>query len=197
MDHPKTIVFMTVGDWDKSGGGWGWYHLYNETAPGNDCKPGWVGKGSRSGPKARKKLCENGVMWLEMDSWGGFGRPLPIWWHQGWCSFRQWDSVYESQTGTLVSKSNLETYEGAMSRGLHFGRFWGPGDSWKYVSIGGGDGNSVVATFLSENPSGAPMIWRAGSVAQNLICPRLGSPPLWLGRCDPEVFVDHNGPHRK
>ena len=23
MDHPKTIVFMTVGDWDKSGGGWG------------------------------------------------------------------------------------------------------------------------------------------------------------------------------
>ena len=37
-----------------------------------------LGKGSRSGPKARKKLCENGVMWLEMDSWGGFGRPLPI-----------------------------------------------------------------------------------------------------------------------
>ena len=59
MDHPINYCVYDGQGWDESGGGWGWYHLYNETAPGNDfCKPGlgWV-----KGPGVARRPVKNYV----------------------------------------------------------------------------------------------------------------------------------------
>ena len=85
-----------------------------------------------------------------------------------------------------------------MSRGLHFWPFLGTRGFLQIRKyFGGGDGNSVVATFLSENPSGAPMIWRAGSCSSESHLPKIGEPTIMTRESDPEVLFDHNGPHRK